>query len=100
MQQTNPAAVGEYLRGLQQSIIAAVEAADGGTCVRDAWQKEPGVDQLPGHGPTDFRPWLRALAKANYRWYVNPFMHGEVEPEAMSAALAKARDYLKQRART
>ncbi len=41
MQQTNPAAVGDYLRGLQQSIISAVEKADGGTCVRDAWQKLP-----------------------------------------------------------
>ena len=41
MLQTNPAAVGEYLRGLQQSIIAALEKADGGACVRDAWQKAP-----------------------------------------------------------
>ena len=51
MQQTNPAAVGEYLRGLQHSIIAAVEKADGGTCVRDAWQKEPG-EPLQGNGLT------------------------------------------------
>jgi coproporphyrinogen III oxidase len=51
MQQTNPAAVSEYLRGLQQSIIAAVEKADGGTCVRDAWQKAPG-EPLQGHGLT------------------------------------------------
>lgn len=64
-----------------------------------AWQKQPGLEQLPGHGPTDFKPWLRALAQVNYRWYVNPFMHGEVEADAMSAALAKARDYLKKRAR-
>ena len=31
---TRPQAVGDYLRGLQQRIVAAVEAADGGACVR------------------------------------------------------------------
>ncbi len=61
-----------------------------------AWQNQPDLKQLPGHGSTDFKPWLDALAKVNYKWYVNPFMHGHVEPEAMSAALAKSRDYLKQ----
>jgi sugar phosphate isomerase/epimerase len=62
-----------------------------------AWQNQLGLDQLPGYGPTDFSPWLRALAKVNYRYYVNPFMHGEIEPDAMSAALAKAKAYLKKR---
>ncbi|MBI3851074.1 MAG: sugar phosphate isomerase/epimerase [Verrucomicrobia bacterium] len=61
-----------------------------------AWQNQPDVGQLPGHGPTDFKPWLRALAKVNYQWFVNPFMHGHVEPDAMTAALAKSRDYLKK----
>ncbi len=56
------------------------------------------LDQLPGTGPADFTPWLRALAKVEYRGYVNPFMHGEVEPDAMSAALAKARRYLLDKA--
>ena len=51
MQQTNPAAVGDYLRKLQQDIVAAVEAADGEACVRDAWQKEPG-EALQGSGLT------------------------------------------------
>jgi sugar phosphate isomerase/epimerase len=61
-----------------------------------AWQNQPGTAQLPGAGPTDFKPWLNALAKVNYRRYVNPFMHGHVEAAAMTAALAKARDYLTQ----
>ena len=46
MQQTNPAAVGEYLRGLQQSIVAAVERADGGlhvTITRDYPGNQPYV---------------------------------------------------------
>ncbi|MBM3882506.1 MAG: sugar phosphate isomerase/epimerase [Verrucomicrobia bacterium] len=62
-----------------------------------AWQKQPGLSQLPGHGPTEFKPWLAALAAIPYRWYVNPFMHGHPEPEAMSAALRQARDYLRER---
>ncbi|MCU4118835.1 oxygen-dependent coproporphyrinogen oxidase [Variovorax sp. N23] len=49
--QVDPAVVGDYLRGLQLRIMAAVEAADGGTAVRDAWQKEPG-EALQGSGLT------------------------------------------------
>jgi len=59
-----------------------------------AWQSQAGVNQLPGHGPEDFQPWLAALAKANYEGYVNPFMHHEPPPDEMSAALAKSRKYL------
>jgi sugar phosphate isomerase/epimerase len=65
-----------------------------------AWQNQPETGQLPGHGPTDFTPWLRALGKANYPGFVNAFMHGHVEADAMSAALTKSRDYLRQCART
>lgn len=60
-----------------------------------AWQKADGFGQLPGHGPADFAPWLRALAAIPYRGYVNPFMHGDAEAEVMAHALAKARDYLR-----
>lgn len=59
-----------------------------------AWQHAPGVGQLPGHGPADCRPWIEALRKIDYRWYVNPFMHHEPPPDEMAPALAKARDYL------
>ena len=65
-----------------------------------AWQKEPELAQLPGHGPVDFTPWLRALAQVDYRGFVNPFMHGHVEAEAMAVALARSRDYLRQCAKT
>ena len=44
-------AVGDYLRGLQQRIMAAVEAADGKACLRDPWQKAPG-EPLQGSGLT------------------------------------------------
>ena len=46
-----PQDVGDYLRGLQQRIVAAVEAADGGMAVRDAWKKAPG-EPLQGEGLT------------------------------------------------
>jgi sugar phosphate isomerase/epimerase len=61
-----------------------------------AWQKQPETNQLPGYGPTDFAPWLKALAGVNYRGYVNPFMHGDAEPDAMSDALKRARSYLEK----
>jgi coproporphyrinogen III oxidase len=49
--QQDPRAVGDYLRGLQQRIVTALEAADGSACVRDEWQKEPG-EPLQGSGLT------------------------------------------------
>jgi sugar phosphate isomerase/epimerase len=60
-----------------------------------AWQKADGLAQLPGHGPADFKPWLRALRDIGYRRFVNPFMHGDVESGQMAAALAQSRTYLK-----
>ena len=46
-----------------------------------AWQNAPGLGQLPGHGPADFTPWIAALAKIDYKWYVNPFLHNEPAPD-------------------
>ncbi|MDM0044377.1 oxygen-dependent coproporphyrinogen oxidase [Variovorax dokdonensis] len=51
MQGTDPAAVGQFLRELQERIMAAVEAADGKACKRDAWRKAP-QEQLQGEGLT------------------------------------------------
>jgi sugar phosphate isomerase/epimerase len=59
-----------------------------------AWQHASDEKQLPGHGPTDFKPWLEALAKVNYSWYVNPFMHGYVEADRMTGWLKQSRKYL------
>jgi sugar phosphate isomerase/epimerase len=60
-----------------------------------AWQHQPELKQLPGVGPTDMTPWIRALAEVRYRGYVNPFMHGHPGDEVMAANLATSRDYLK-----
>jgi len=86
-----------------QAIKAPVEEAIA-VCGRQlfffyAWQHATGTDQLPGHGPTDFTPWITALTRIRYAGFVNPFMHGDLGPEDMSAALAKSRDYLRQCAR-
>jgi len=49
--QTRPDAVGTWLRDLQQRIVAAVEAQDGGRAQRDEWHKAPG-EPLQGSGLT------------------------------------------------
>jgi len=85
-----------HVQGLKQSVEEAIGIAGEQLFFFYAWQRAPGLGELPGHGPTDFTPWIAALAKANYRWYVNPFMHHEPEPDEMSEALAKARGYLKE----
>jgi sugar phosphate isomerase/epimerase len=60
-----------------------------------AWQRAKDLEQLPGIGPTDFTPWLAALAKAGYSHYVNPFMHGQPPVDVMSQSLEKSVRYLK-----
>jgi len=84
-----------HLQGGKATVEDVIAVAGKQLLFFYAWQRAKGTGQLPGHGPTDFTPWIAALAKAGYAWYVNPFMHHEPEPDAMSAALAKARDYLK-----
>jgi sugar phosphate isomerase/epimerase len=85
-----------HLQTIKASIEEAIAISGKQLFFFYAWQNAPDVGQLPGHGPADMTPWLAALAKIAYRWYVNPFMHHEPEPDVMSAALAKARDYLKE----
>ncbi|NQU23676.1 MAG: sugar phosphate isomerase/epimerase [Candidatus Nealsonbacteria bacterium] len=85
-----------HLQGLKVSIEEAIAVCGKQLFYIYAWQRAPGTAQLPGIGPTDCTPWIAALAKADYQWYVNPFMHHEPEPDAMAEALAKSRDYLKQ----
>ncbi len=85
-----------HVQARGESVEAAIAAAGPQLLFFYAWQHAPGLQELPGHGPADFTPWLAALARVQYRGYVNPFMHNEPEPEAMSQALARARDYLRQ----
>ncbi len=84
-----------HVQGLREPVPEAIAACGPQLLFFYAWQNAPGLGQLPGHGPADFAPWIAALAKVDYRWYVNPFLHGEPEPDVTAAALAKSRDYLK-----
>jgi len=85
-----------HLQGSKISVEEAIAVAGKQLLFFYAWQHADGGGQLPGHGPTDFTPWIAALAKAGYARYVNPFMHHEPDPDAMSAALAKSCNYLRQ----
>jgi hypothetical protein len=38
---------------------------------------------------------MAALAKIQYRGYVNPFLHDQPPPDPTALALGKSRDYLK-----
>ena len=49
--EARPQEVAAYLRGLQQRIVSAIEAADGSQCVRDEWHKAPD-EPLQGSGLT------------------------------------------------
>jgi sugar phosphate isomerase/epimerase len=86
-----------HLQRIEASVEEAIAICGDRLLFFYAWQAQPGTQQLPGIGPTDFTPWLAALAKVNYRGYVNPFMHGEPEPDEMTTALRKSRDYLLER---
>jgi sugar phosphate isomerase/epimerase len=89
-----------HLQSIKAPVEEAIAVAGRQLFFFYAWQNAPDQQQLPGIGPTDFAPWLAALAKADYRWYVTPFMHHEPQPDAMSAALERSRDYLKKCAGT
>ncbi len=83
-----------HLQARGEPVVEAVKIAGEQLFFFYAWQRSPGLGQLPGHGPADFTTWLAALAEVNYRYYVNPFMHHEPEPDTMAQALAKAKRYL------
>jgi sugar phosphate isomerase/epimerase len=85
-----------HLQSAKVSVEAAIAVASKQLLFFYACQRGDGIEQMPGHGPADFTPWLAALAKINYAWYVDPFMHREPEPPAMAAAHEKACQYLRK----
>ncbi|HRT96477.1 MAG TPA: sugar phosphate isomerase/epimerase [Planctomycetota bacterium] len=84
-----------HVQAGKMSVEDAIRACGKQLLFFYAWQHAPGVNELPGYGPTDFVPWLKALADFGYAGCVNVFTHHHLEADAMSAALAKARDYVK-----
>ncbi len=85
-----------HLQARKASVEEAIAIAGEQLFYFYAWQLAPGLGQLPGHGPTDFTPWLAALAKIRYRGYVNPFLHHEPPPDETAKALARSIAYLKE----
>lgn len=83
-----------HLQALGISVPDVVQTAGQQVLFFYAWQNDIGLKQLPGYGPVDFRPWLDALKAVHYKGYVNPFVRGYIEPDLMSASLARARNYL------
>ena len=84
-----------HLQTIKASVPEAIRICGEQLFFFYAWQHHPDEKQLPGIGPTDMTPWIRALADIRYRGYVNPFMHGHPQVDVMAANLAKSRDYLK-----
>ncbi len=85
-----------HVQRQKESVTEAIRICGKQLLFFYAWQSYKGAEQLPGVGPTDMTPWMRALADIRYRGYVNPFMHGHSEPDVMTANLAKSRDYLRK----
>jgi sugar phosphate isomerase/epimerase len=85
-----------HVQAGKMSVEEAIRACGKQLLFFYAWQHAGGLGELPGHGPTDFAPWVKALAEVGYGGYLNVFTHTHVDADAMSAALAKSRDYLKE----
>ena len=85
-----------HLQGAKASVEEAIAITGKQLFFFYAWQRAGGSGQMPGVGPTDCTPWIAALAKADYQWYVNPFMHHEPEPDEMSKLFAASREYLEK----
>jgi len=85
-----------HLQARGASVEEAIEICGEQLLFFYAWEQADGIKQLPGHGETDMTAWLAALEKIRYPGYVNPFMHGDLEPRQMDQAIAQSRDYLKK----
>lgn len=84
-----------HLQNIKAPVDEVIRTAGSQLLFFYAWQAGGGMKQLPGHGPADFVPWLKALAEIRYAGFVNPFLHGEPTPEELSAGMTKACTYLK-----
>ncbi len=85
-----------HIQANRESVTDAIALCGDQLLFFYAWQNQPNLKQLPGLGPTDFNPWLKALAAIGYRGYVNPFAHTHPGTASMTASLAASRDYLRQ----
>lgn len=87
-----------HVMGNNESVAEAVEAVGSKLFFFYAWQRAPGMAELPGDGTLDFAPVLRALRNVRYTGYLNIFTHTHVSRDQMTAAIIKAREYLERAA--
>ena len=85
-----------HVQGAKASVPEAIRICGKQLLFFYAWQRAGGLEQLPGHGPTDFTPWLAALAEIRYGGYVNVFAHVHPKPDVMSGALGRSKAYLEE----
>ena len=85
-----------HLQNIKASVEDVIRTAGSQLLFFYAWQSAGGMNQLPGHGPANFAPWLEALAEIQYKGYVHPFMHGNPTPENLTEGITKACAYLKE----
>lgn len=85
-----------HVMGAKESVSEAVEAIGDKLFFFYAWQKAPGMNELPGDGTLDFGPVIAALRKVKYPYYLNIFTHAHAPKEEMTKAVRAAREYLEK----
>ena len=83
-----------HLQAYKMPIEDVIRTAGSQCLFFYAWQHGHGMKQMPGVGPVDFTPWVRALAEIGYPHYSSIFMHGHPAADEMEAAVSKSREYL------
>jgi len=83
-----------HVMGNSESVAEAVEAIASKLFFFYAWQRAPGLAELPGDGTLDFVPVLQALRQVGYTGYLNLFTHTQAPKDEMTAAVIRAREYL------
>ena len=83
-----------HVMGADEPVTEAVEAIGEKLFFFYAWQRAPGMAELPGDGTLDFVPVLRALREVDYEGYVNIFTHTHVPRDEMTSAVIESRQYL------
>jgi sugar phosphate isomerase/epimerase len=85
-----------HVMGNNESVAEAVEVVGRKLFFFYAWQRAPGMAELPGDGTLDFAPVLRALDEVGYTRYLNLFTHTHAPKDEMTAAVIGAREYLER----
>lgn len=83
-----------HLQGIKAPVDEIIRSVGNQLLFFYAWQTGRGIRQFPGHGPLDFVPILKALADIRYAGFVNPFMHGYLEPDVLAQAITQSRNHL------